>query len=83
MNLCCLSKSAPFDVFKHFGFVSGRDTDKFADKEDKETERSQNGLIIVKEHTNAFMSLKTESIDRSRYSCDVYMQCNRGGSSFR
>ncbi len=62
MNLCCLSKSAPFDVFKHFGFVSGRDTDKFADKEDKETERSQNGLIIVKEHTNAFMSLKTESI---------------------
>ena len=29
MNLCCLSKSAPFDVFKHFGFVSGRDTDKF------------------------------------------------------
>ena len=30
-NVSVISESASFDLFKHFGFQSGRDTDKFAD----------------------------------------------------
>ena len=31
-NVSVLTESAPFDVFKQFGFSSGRDVDKFAGK---------------------------------------------------
>ena len=44
-NVSVLSEKASFDTFKHFGFQSGRDVDKFADYE--KTGRSPNGLYYV------------------------------------
>ena len=57
MNLCCLSVDTPFDVFKSFGFRSGRNEDKF---EGMDEPRSENGLIFLSRYINAFMSLKVE-----------------------
>lgn len=57
MNINCLSTDAPFDVFKNFGFQSGRTADKFAGMEKL---RSDNGLIFLPRHINSFLSLKTE-----------------------
>ncbi len=58
MNVNCLSIEAPFAVFEKFGFVSGRNIDKFADCE---LLRSDNGLVVLPKHINSFMSLKVES----------------------
>ena len=57
MNVCCISKDAPFEIFKRFGFQSGRDTDKFSDFKPIRTE---NGLACPPEYINAFISLKVE-----------------------
>ncbi|MBO4548691.1 MAG: flavin reductase [Abditibacteriota bacterium] len=59
MNVNCLSTDAPFRVFEHFGFRSGRSADKFADWTD-ESFRSGNGLVFLSKYINAFMSLKVE-----------------------
>ena len=59
LNVNCLSVEAPFDVFKRFGFQSGRTADKFAGCLDK-VERSANGLVVLPHYINAFMSLKVE-----------------------
>ena len=56
-NVSCLSVDAPFKVFEDYGFVSGRDKDKF---EKVEITRSQNGLAIITSHSNAYFSLKVE-----------------------
>jgi len=58
MNVNCLSTDAPFSIFENFGFKSGRDTDKF---EGLSPLRSQNGLAVLGEFINAFISLKVES----------------------
>lgn len=55
MNVNCLSVEAPFSVFEQFGFVSGRNVDKFAGKE---VLRSDNGLVFLPKFINAMMSLK-------------------------
>ena len=57
MNVNCLDTSAPFFVFQHFGFQSGRTMDKFAGCEDL---RSDNGLRFLPRYINAFLSLKVE-----------------------
>ena len=57
MNVNCLSVEAPFKVFQHFGFQSGRNVDKFADCSPL---RSDNGLVFLPKYINAFMSLKVE-----------------------
>lgn len=57
MNINCLTTDAPFAVFEKFGFVSGRNVDKFAECEPL---RSDNGLIFLPRHINSFMSLKVE-----------------------
>ncbi len=57
MNVNCLTEEAPFAVFEKFGFASGRNVDKFADCEPL---RSDNGLVFLPRHINAFMSLKVE-----------------------
>ena len=57
MNINCLSVDAPFKVFEKFGFVSGRNVDKFADCEPL---RSDNGLVFLPRHINSFMSLEVE-----------------------
>ena len=58
MNVNCLSVDAPFSVFQHFGFQSGRTVDKF---EGQEVTRSDNGLIILPSYINAMMSLEVMS----------------------
>jgi len=57
MNINCLTVDAPFFVFEHFGFQSGRNVDKFADCTPL---RSDNGLIFLPRHINSFLSLKVE-----------------------
>ena len=57
MNVNCLTEEAPFAVFEKFGFVSGRNVDKFANTE---VLRSDNGLVFLPRNINAFMSLKVE-----------------------
>lgn len=57
MNVNCLSVDAPFDIFKRFGFQSGRNTDKFSDFAPM---RSDNGLAFLPRYINSFMSLKAE-----------------------
>ena len=57
LNVNCLSIDAPFRVFEHFGFQSGRNVDKF---EGITTAKSDNGLVILPEYINAVMSLKVE-----------------------
>jgi len=57
MNVNCLSQEAPFSVFETFGFVSGRNVDKF---EGKDVLRSDNGLVFLPKYINAVMSLKVE-----------------------
>ena len=57
MNVNCLTTDAPFKVFEAFGFVSGRNTDKFKDCTPL---RSDNGLVFLPRYINAFMSLKVE-----------------------
>lgn len=56
-NLSVLAEDASFDIFKRFGFASGKDTDKFAGFEENAA-RSANGLLYVTQGTNAFMSAK-------------------------
>ena len=61
-NVSVLSEDAVFDTFKHFGFQSGRDVDKFADF--KECKRSGNGIYYVTKGTNAYISgWVTDQID--------------------
>ena len=55
-NVSVLSQDAQFAQFKQFGFVSGRDADKFAGYTGME--RSENGLYYITENTNAVISAK-------------------------
>ncbi len=57
MNVNCLTVDAPLKVFEAFGFVSGRNVDKFAECTPN---RSDNGLIFLPRYINSFMSLKVE-----------------------
>ena len=54
-NLSVIDESADFDLFKRFGFQSGRDTDKFAGFPKLRTE---NGLVYVEKSCNAVISCK-------------------------
>ena len=51
-----ISEDATFDLFKRFGFQSGRDTDKFAGFD--KCKRGANGLYYITEGTNAYISVK-------------------------
>lgn len=58
MNVNCLSVEAPFKVFEQFGFVSGRNINKF---KGSDVSRSDNGLVFLDSYINSFMSLEVES----------------------
>ena len=61
-NLSMLSTDAPFGLFQHYGFQSGRDVDKFADV--RGMARATNGVYYLPYSTNAFVSGKvTQEID--------------------
>jgi len=53
-----LSEAADFELFKHFGFQSGRTVDKFADFTD--CRRVANGTLAITRGTNAFISADVE-----------------------
>ena len=55
LNVSVLTENAPFEIFKQFGFSSGREVDKFAGKA---YPRSENGLYYLPEYTNALISAK-------------------------
>lgn len=57
-NLSIISEQATFDLFRHFGFQSGRTVDKFADG--RFCKRSANGLYYVTEGANAYVSASVE-----------------------
>lgn len=60
-NVSVLTESVPFSVFQHYGFQSGRDTDKILDNG---MPRSENGIVYLANYTNAFFSGKVvEEID--------------------
>ncbi len=54
-NVSILTEKTPFDVFRQFGFQSGRDVDKFAGRSYPTTE---NGLYYLPEYANAVISGK-------------------------
>ena len=54
-NVSVLDETASFDIFKRFGFQSGRDTDKFADFPKF---RMENGIVFVAQSCNAAFSGK-------------------------
>ncbi len=54
-NVSVLTEKTPFDVFRQFGFQSGRDVDKFAGTSYPTTE---NGLYYLPEYANAVISAK-------------------------
>jgi len=58
-NISVITVNATSEMFKHFGFQSGRSVDKFL--EYKEIDRSSNGTIYITKNTNAFLSLKVKS----------------------
>ncbi len=64
-NVSVLSTDAKFELFKHFGFQSGRDVDKFDSTFDKSKyKESENGIPYITEGANAYFSLEVkESID--------------------
>ena len=72
-NISVISKDSSFDLFKHFGFQSGRDVDKFAPdaidvlskalnagSQSKVYEIAENGIPYITAGTNAYFSLKVD-----------------------
>ena len=53
-NVSIIDVTAPFDIFKRFGFQSGRDADKFAGFDG--ATRTGNGLMRLNDHACAFIS---------------------------
>ena len=72
LNVNVLDVDAPFAIFKKYGFVSGRDHDKF---EGEELLKSSNGLVVLSQYINAYMSLEViDYVDlgtHGMFICDV------------
>lgn len=56
-----LSQDAKFDLFKQFGFQSGRDVDKFENFD--ACARGANGIYYITEGTNAYLSVKVKKTE--------------------
>ena len=60
-NISVLSEKADFALFKHFGFQSGRDVDKFGSEfAASDYEIAENGIPYITKGTNAYFSLKVK-----------------------
>ena len=72
MNVNFLTVEAPFKVFEAFGFVSGRDVDKFSGCNPN---RSYNGLVVLPKYINSFISLDViQTVDlgtHTMFICDL------------
>lgn len=59
-NISVLSEKAEFETFRHFGFQSGKDVNKFENY--SAWKRSDNGIVYVTEGTNAWISCTVEQM---------------------
>ena len=60
-NISVISQDAGFDLFKHFGFQSGRDVDKFgADYPASNYAMAENKIPYITNGTNAYFSLNVK-----------------------
>lgn len=57
-NVSVLAENSKFETYRHWGFKSGRNTDKL---ESISFKRSANGLVYIADETNAFLSAKVVS----------------------
>lgn len=65
-----ISQNAEFDLFKHFGFQSGKEMNKFAAFDD--CRRGANGVYYITRGTNAFMSVRVDqTVDMGSHSMFV------------
>ena len=55
LNISILTEDASFEVFKNFGYQSGRTTNKFINFTD--VARSNNGIYYINKNTNAYLSV--------------------------
>lgn len=53
-NISVISESAKFDIFKRFGFQSGKEIDKCSNFYD--IKRSPNGVLYITQDTNSYLS---------------------------
>ena len=61
-NVSCIDESADFDLFKNFGFSSGRDTNKFETFDG--FAKAENGINYITKSTNAYLSANViETVD--------------------
>ena len=58
-NVSILDMTSNFDIFKRFGFTSGKNTNKFDDFVDFKI--AKNGVAYITKNTNAFISAKVVS----------------------
>ena len=58
-----LNQNAQFELFKHFGFQSGRDTNKFETFE--KCARGTNGIYYITQGTNAYISVTVNKTEDS------------------
>ena len=72
LNVSVLSEDCAFEVFKHFGFQSGKDTDKFSNMTIK---RADNGITYLPFMANAYISAKVcDTVDfptHTLFVCEV------------
>lgn len=61
-NISILTEEAEFDIFKNFGYQSGRNVNKFAQYSD--VTRANNGVYYINKNTNAYiMAWVNQEID--------------------
>ena len=69
-NVSIISEKASFDLFKRFGFQSGKDVDKFEGFADHA--EASNGIRYITQGTNAYISVKvTQTLDLGSHTCFV------------
>lgn len=56
-----ISENATFDLFRHFGFVTGKEVDKFA--EFKDYKEGENKIPYITKGTNAYISAEVEKVE--------------------
>ena len=78
-NVSIISQEADFQLFKRFGFASGRDTDKFAGFD--KTVRCENGILAVTEGCCGFVSAKVfQTVDLGTHT--MFLADMTGGGDF-
>lgn len=65
-NVSVLSENSKFDIFKNFGYQSGKSTDKF--ETFKDYKRANNGILYITQNTNAYICANVkQEIDLSTH----------------